>query len=119
MNRTSDMNLHIGESFYLECAFTGEPSPTVLWKHNGTELRVTVNNEIRIHAPTDDSSRLDILEATSMEFNGRYDCFVSNIAGNTTMSFQITLQGQYAIPLASSIYIYIIVGHCLGGFYVI
>ena len=98
MNRTSAVNLHIGQPFYLECAYTGEPPPTVLWKHNGTELRETVNNEIRI-APTDNSSRLDILEATSMEFNGRYDCFVSNIAGNTTISFQITLQGQYAIPL--------------------
>ena len=92
MNRTSDMNLHIGESFYLECAFTGEPSPTVLWRHNGTELHETANNDIKI-ASTDNLSRLEIIEATGMEFNGRYECFVSSIAGNTSMSFQIMLQG--------------------------
>lgn len=93
MNRTSDDDLRIGEQFYLECTFIGQPPPEVVWSQNGTILSETPMNGIKIIS-NGSSSHLDI-HATSMNFNGDYECFVSNVAGNVSQSFQIQLkEGQ-------------------------
>ena len=92
VNRTSDDDLRIGEQFYLECTFIGQPPPEVVWSQDGIDLSETMNG-IKIIS-NGSSSRLDI-DATNMNFNGDYECFVSNVAGNASQSFQIQLkQGQ-------------------------
>ena len=82
---------HIGESFFLECAFVGIPPPTVVWSKDGSEL-TEMDDKTKI-VLTDRSSRLEITEATSTDFNGMYECDVSNVAGVTSKSFHIELQG--------------------------
>ena len=90
MNRTS--NPRIGESFFIECTFIGMPPPAVVWRKDGAELS-EMDDNIKI-VPTDTSSRLEITEAISTDFNGMYECNITNVAGFTSQSFQIELQGQ-------------------------
>ena len=89
VDNTPDDDLHIGEPFYIECTFIGQPPPRVVWSQDGIQLNKTVNG-INIIS-TDSSSRLDV-DATSMKFSGEYECSISNVVGNASQSFQINLQ---------------------------
>lgn len=82
---------HIGESLFLECTFNGTPTPRVIWSKDGAELNeMDINIKI---VPTESSSRLEITEAKSKNFNGMYVCNISNPAGFTFQVFAIKLKG--------------------------
>ena len=89
VNRTSDPV--VGEPFFLECKYTGVPSPNVVWSKDRRVLS-ELDDTIKI-VPTDSSSRLEITQATSTDFSGIYECNISNIAGFASQSFHITIQG--------------------------
>ena len=93
VNSTSDPT--IGKSFFLECRYVGIPSPSVVWSQNGRVLSEFDEN-IKI-VPTDSSSHLEITLATSTDFNGKYECNITNVAGFMSQSFYINLQGQCLI----------------------
>ena len=86
-------NPQIGESFFIECNFTGLPIPTVVWKKDGDELDEFNDDSIKIIC-RDNSSYLKIIGAIDTSFNGLYECNITNVVGSISQSFQIKLQGQ-------------------------
>ena len=74
--------------------FNGTPTPNVVWKKDGIVFNETDNSMLcsREIITTDKSSRLTIAMATSL-FNGTYQCNISNIAGFSSKSFPVKVQG--------------------------
>ena len=90
VNRTSDP--YDGKSFFLECEYIGIPTPSIVWSKDGIELSEQDDN-IKIANLMDSYSRLQVSEASSTD-DGMYECNISNPAGFTAHTFNVTVQSH-------------------------
>ena len=79
----------IGEPLFIECIFSAIPV-NVTWR-KGSDVLNTVDDHYQIMTIPDNSSSLKIFAATN-EFNGLYECIISNDAGRDNMSMYIELK---------------------------
>lgn len=70
LERPQDAVVDLGKEIVLRCRASGEPSPSIVWKHNGTT--VFPNEKFSI-----DDGSLTVLSASSMD-SGVYLCVASN-----------------------------------------
>ena len=79
---------------FIECVVDGLPIPSVVWLKDGVELNGTDDTNIRIITiPARKASRIEVSMAGG-NHNGEYTCVASNIAGSTSTSIEIMLQGH-------------------------
>ena len=83
----------IGQPFYVQCMFTGIPAPQVIWRKDKDVINTT-DGYYEITTVPGSSSRLKISKSNN-EFNGLYECIVTNIANSVNRSFDIELKGEY------------------------
>ena len=82
----------IGGDFFVSCTVAGIPQPTISWKFNNEILENSGNPEISV-TPDGYTSRVEVMNAIE-QFNGRYECIATNLAGNANQSFQIQLESK-------------------------
>ncbi|XP_063689098.1 hemicentin-2-like isoform X6 [Bolinopsis microptera] len=76
------------ESFWLDCLYEGEPTPTLQWKHNNAPLR-------RDHVIFPNGT-LKITSATRFD-SGAYQCTVTNRQGSRSKDVIITVRSKARI----------------------
>ena len=93
---TPGPDLLIGKSFYIECRFTGIPEPRVVWRKDQDVINATNGHYEVTTIPASFQSRLETLSTLkpTSEFNGLYECIVTNDAGSDNRSFNIELKGK-------------------------
>ncbi len=82
----------------LNCTFDGNPSPSVLWSHNGSMLDVQNDPNI-VETITDTYALLEVTFA-DITVSGEYACGVNNTIGIDQTDFTFfTVQGLSLISL--------------------
>lgn len=67
----------------LDCQFTGEPAPNVVWQKGNETVTMNVNT-------TNETSVVSFPRVT-LDMEGVIQCVISNEAGTTTKTFRITV----------------------------
>lgn len=74
-----------GNVLYLVCETEGYPMPSVYWKKNGKVLQANVM-----------MSKTDfIIDDTSEQDNGKYECEASNPVGTMSYSVEVVIQSKF------------------------
>ena len=90
--RPSDLDLKIGNTATISCAFNGQPAPSVVWRKDGDI--VTTDNERRKITSCATSSVLEII-MLDHEDEGVYSCYATNQLGSDSASMSLSLHGTY------------------------
>jgi hemicentin len=80
----------INHQHVLDCPASGIPPPKITWKFRGEVIPEYGSPSHRI---LNNGGQL-LLMNTQLFDAGFYSCIVSNIAGNTSMDFQVDVQGK-------------------------
>lgn len=89
------------DNFWLDCLYTGEPKPTLLWEHN--------QNPIRREHTIFSNGTLRITSATRFD-SGAYRCTVTNRQGSKSKDVIITVKSKARIENLPHMQ-YLITGH--------
>ena len=88
----------VGSILTLNCTFDGNPSPSILWSHNGSMLDVPSNPNV-VETITDTYALLEVT-FVDITVSGEYACGVNNTIGlDQTDSTFFTVQGLSLISL--------------------
>ena len=104
MGVSSTPDPQIGKLLTIECTFSGIPAPEVIWRKGQDVIRAS-DGRYQITSARNSS----YLEAnvTSNDFDGLYECIVTNIAGSDNLSIEIKLDGKlytYRCPVMHYLY---------------
>lgn len=80
----------INEPLTLECPAEGIPPPIITWRRQGQFIQQYGNPGLRL---LDDSRKLYIVSAQLLDL-GDYNCYVENVAGNSTLEFFVNVYGE-------------------------
>ena len=87
-----------GATLVLPINFSGSPRPKVTWSHRGIPL---TSRPGHVHIETGDGySTLTIFGIEATE-TGKYEVAVENVAGATTLDFDVTVKGMLDYFLGS------------------
>lgn len=82
------LNITLGGSVTMECDAQGLPPPTIHWVKDGQQLHNNGPNYVV------SSSGALTVQRVSANDEGRYVCIASNVAGNTTKTIYLSVQGD-------------------------
>ena len=87
----------VNSTLTLNCTYEGNPSPNVLWYHNGSEL-VDIENDPNLSETINGSSSLLEVTFTNINISGEYTCEVNNSIGmDQSTPITVTIQGYVFI----------------------
>ena len=79
-----------GKTLAIQVDFSGVPTPSALWKLNGTELGPTQRTSIE----TNEYNTTLTIRGLRLEDAGSFRVEVKNSAGTATASFDISIKGE-------------------------
>ena len=87
-----DLDLQVGGTATISCAFNGFPAPVVVWKRDHEVLGCDERRKIMSCGTS------SVLEVNKLEYDdeGRYSCFISNNVGSDTTTMTLALHGESA-----------------------
>ncbi len=85
----TDLDLSIGVTATISCAFNGYPAPSVIWKR---DHEILTSDERRKVTSCPTSS---VLEVKQLEYDdeGRYACYITNTMGSDSTTMALSLHG--------------------------
>ena len=83
------MAVVVNDQLILECPAQGIPPPKISWIRQGQIIQQYSNPSIRI---LDNGKKLMIVSAQLLDL-GDYQCFVENVAGNSSVDYFVSIQG--------------------------
>lgn len=86
-------NPQIGGLLTIECMFEGTPAPYVTWRKGQEVIRAGDGRYQIVNNSAMNSSSLEA-SITGTDFNGLYECVVTNDAGSDCESIEIKLNGK-------------------------
>ena len=85
-----DLDLQVGGTATISCAFNGYPAPVVVWKRDHEVLGCDERRKIMSCGTS------SVLEVSRLEYDdeGRYSCFISNNVGSDATTMTLALHGK-------------------------
>ena len=85
-----DLDLQVGSTATISCAFNGYPAPVVVWKRDHESLSSDERRKIMSCGTS------SVLELSRLEYDdeGRYSCFISNAIGSDSTTMTLSLHGE-------------------------
>ena len=83
----------LNQQHVLDCPASGIPPPTITWSFKGEIIPEYGSPSHRIL----DRGRQLLLINTQLFDAGMYTCTVSNVAGNTSLDFQVEVQSKFGV----------------------
>ena len=81
----------LGNSLTLTCDASGNPPPNLRWVREGHALTFISNPNLQL---LDKNRQLQIVDAQLIDL-GSYTCEASNVAGNVTKEYSVSVLGRY------------------------
>ena len=87
--KPNDLDLKMGNTATISCAFNGQPAPSVVWRKDSD---IVTSDERRKITSCATSS---VLEIVSLEYEdeGVYSCYATNQLGSDSASLTLSLHG--------------------------
>ena len=82
-----NLNITLGATLTMDCNAEGLPPPLIHWVKDGRRLPVNGPNHVV------STSGMLTVQRVSVDDEGRYVCVASNIAGNSTKTIYVSVQG--------------------------
>ena len=98
----ANVRVSVTETLTLNCSFVGIPTPNIIWTMNGS-VSFLVKSGVSVDTFQSGSgsfSRLTFSNVTVATAQGNYSCFVSNVVGNTSRNFAISVGRLSCIVLS-------------------
>ena len=83
----------IGQSATFSCNISAEPTPTVTWEFNGTEI--VDGSKYNIMITSDVTATTLTVSNLMVNDTGTYACHVENVHGNENSSADLTVQSKF------------------------
>ena len=87
-------SITVNSTLTLNCTYEGNPSPNVLWYHNGSEL-VDIKNDPNLSETINGSYSLLEVTFTNINISGEYICEVNNSIGMDNMERSMCMYMHY------------------------
>ena len=94
--KPNDLDLKIGNTVAISCAFNGQPAPSIIWRKDGEVVTSDKRQKVTSCATS------SVLEISSLEHEdkGVYSCYVTNQLGSDSASMTLSLHGMSILVYA-------------------
>ena len=94
----SEFKVSAGERVKLDCNYSGEPTPEVIWTKEGSDSPIESNRTQAISVTTTpESTKLAFNNVTKAQ-EGTYILTVTNANGKETVSFKVVIRDRPSPP---------------------